>query len=61
MLFAKPVASCWQCGRADDSRTGEEQKSCCLQQEMFWRTEWYRRKLQRIPPKQEMNLNMKYK
>lgn len=41
--------------------TAGERESCCVQQEMFQRTEWYRRKVQSIPAKQDVNFNVEEK
>lgn len=41
--------------------TAGERESCCVQQEMFQKTEWYRRKVQSIPAKQDVNFNVEEK
>lgn len=41
--------------------TAGERESCCVQQEMFQRTEWYRWKVQSIPAKQDVNFNVEEK
>lgn len=60
-LLSDTVTCCWHGGRAVTAVAAGEGESCCVQQEMFQRTEWERQKVQSIPAKQDMNFNVEEK